>query len=136
MVGVKISTFTIGLYSTISPQGMIRLSLEKSSFEFFNIIGRLLPDDNHKEAIWSRTSYSKVRPERSQVLCHSRAAVNFFCIFSPSLLSAPRNYPEPKSDFFIWIMSACASKHHEKYLWKTPYLPQTTREIGVVRGPE
>jgi hypothetical protein len=44
MVGVKISTFTIGLYSTISPQGMIRLSLEKSSFEFFNRIGRLLLD--------------------------------------------------------------------------------------------
>ena len=40
MVGVKISTFTIGLYSTISPQGMIRLSLEKSSFEFFNRIGQ------------------------------------------------------------------------------------------------
>lgn len=70
--------------------------------------GRRLPDDNHKEAISSRTSYSMVRPERRQALRHSCAAVNF----SEFIVGAKKS-TRTKIRFFIWKMVRVSAGQRE-----------------------
>lgn len=94
--------------------------------------------------LWRRNSYGRcwpllpddnLRPERSQVLCHSRAAVNFFCIFLPNFFRRQEITQNQNPIFYLDNEYGC-QQAAGKYLWKAPVLLQTTREIGVVRGPE